>query len=669
MVIIATKISKNAKIRALKEFKNSKAIIMRDGFIWGKSERVLSGYVLEHTNGAYYHKDQANISLLIEHIKAYKFNRNIATLIWPFPSHSSAMKNSTYENSSAYVWEIIHALFIWLIASFMSSLMMLHSSLSEFQIMGVVEGPFTKASRTSSQKDMPMAEHLVACLAHTLIGDPMFTLVFAFFPCSDHSLYLLQKCFTIASHHDCCLTVIQNLVTVQACLIILVVVKFLLSCPPWDRDQIECKGEAWESALGQSRSKFLASPFTSLEGPVCTRLKPSAPTSLFLIIFQILISICTVDGSKKRPHKNILNNNNKFTEDPAESTPTQAVATFKLEFATLYKVLYMHLQDDQTTLLLYLMLHKNHDFRTYVLSRTDIESLVMPILHTLYHAPDSTSHHIYMSLIILLILSEDDSFNKTIHDIPLKSITWYTERLITEISLGGLLILVVIRTITYNMTKMRDKYLHTNCLAALANMSSQFRCLHPYVCQRLVSLFETLSKRHGRLTDMLKATEYLPEGAENEVPDALSDCSVLEEVLRMVLEILNSTLTHQLSHNHNLVYTLLYKRHLFQAFSSHPSFQDVTQNIEVVLSYLMGRLETTVRDPAVQDVQEVIQQGVLHLPKDRLKKFPELKFKYVEENEPEEFFIPYVWTLVYQSSGLYWDPECIAMFVMVKHNG
>lgn len=117
---------------------------------------------------------------------------------------------------------------------------------------------------------------------------------------------------------------------------------------------------------------------------------------------------------------------------------------------------------------------------------------MIPILQTLYHAPDSTSHHIYMSLIILLILSEDDGFNKSVHQIVspititnpsklklivraylqmLKTISWYTERSISEISLGGLLVLVVIRTIQYNMLKMRDKYLHTNCLAALANMS------------------------------------------------------------------------------------------------------------------------------------------------------------------------------------------------------
>lgn len=37
----------------------------------------------------------------------------------------------------------------------------------------------------------------------------------------------------------------------------------------------------------------------------------------------------------------------------------------------------------------------------------------------------------------------------------LKNITWYSERVLTEISLGSLLILVVIRTIQYNMTRTR----------------------------------------------------------------------------------------------------------------------------------------------------------------------------------------------------------------------
>lgn len=63
------------------------------------------------------------------------------------------------------------------------------------------------------------------------------------------------------------------------------------------------------------------------------------------------------------------------------------------------------------------------------------------------------------------------------------------------------------------------------------------------------------------------------------------DLSVLEEVLRMVLEILNSTLTTQLQHNPNLLYTLLYKRHVFEAFRTHPTFQDIIQNIDMVSGF------------------------------------------------------------------------------------
>lgn len=166
----------------------------------------------------------------------------------------------------------------------------------------------------------------------------------------------------------------------------------------------------------------------------------------------------------------------------------------------------------------------------------------------------------------------------------LKNITWYTERTISEISLGGLLILVVIRTIQYNMLKMRDKYLHTNCLAALANMSGQFRNLHPYVAQRLISLFETLAKKHTRLDAQIKepVNSAVFVNVSTTPEDMLQDLTVLEEVLRMVLEILNSCLSNQLVYCPNLVYTLLYKRSVFEGFRSHHAFQDIIQNIDMV---------------------------------------------------------------------------------------
>lgn len=72
---------------------------------------------------------------------------------------------------------------------------------------------------------------------------------------------------------------------------------------------------------------------------------------------------------------------------------------------------------DQATLLLYLLLHRNPKFYSFAMAHVNLQQLVIPILQTLYNAPDSTSHHIYMTLIVLLILSEDDGFNKSVHQI------------------------------------------------------------------------------------------------------------------------------------------------------------------------------------------------------------------------------------------------------------
>ncbi|KAK2827679.1 hypothetical protein Q7C36_018605 [Tachysurus vachellii] len=355
----------------------------------------------------------------------------------------------------------------------------------------------------------------------------------------------------------------------------------------------------------------------------------------------------------------------KNTQDTS-SIPSPQPHMFQINFNSLYTALCEQQKSDQVTLLLYTLLHQNSNMKTYMLSRTDMENLVIPILEILYHVEERNSHHVYMALIILLILTEDDTFNRSIHEVMLKNISWYTERALTEISLGSLLILVVIRTIQFNMTRTRDKYLHTNCLAALANMSAQFRCLHQYAAQRIISLFALLSKKHNKVLE--RATQSLQRtlGADGTaLPDYAQDLSVIEEVIRMLLEIINSCLCNSLHHNPNLVYGLLYKRELFEQFRSHPSFQDIMQNLDTVIGFFSQRLEQAGSDLSVERVQEVIKKGVVALPQDRLKKFPELKFKYVEEDQPEDFFIPYVWSLVFNSAvGLYWNSQGIELFSM-----
>ncbi|XP_011153739.1 dymeclin isoform X2 [Harpegnathos saltator] len=353
---------------------------------------------------------------------------------------------------------------------------------------------------------------------------------------------------------------------------------------------------------------------------------PLASQSLLLLL--VLTNHCT---AIQNPYRSALFSFIDMQEDYNTSL-TKGADAFKFNLDKLYSTICKIPNTDQVTLLLYMLLHRNSSVKQDIMRRPDIQLLVTPILQILYHAPNNTSHHIYMSLIILLILSEDETFNKRIHEI--------------------------------------DKYLHTNCLAALANMSAQFTSLHPYVSQRLLSLFETLAKKHARLeakirtqpTTLADSTVVTVNGAVAST-DLIQDLTILEEVLRMVLEIINSCLTHRLAHNPNLIYTLLYKRDVFQPFRTHSAFQDIVQNIDSVINFFSYKLEQKDQSQiGVSQVLATIQQGTLEWPRDRLRKFPELKFKYVEEEQPEEFFIPYVWSVVCQGALLHWSAENIKLF-------
>lgn len=249
--------------------------------------------------------------------------------------------------------------------------------------------------------------------------------------------------------------------------------------------------------------------------------KENFPLGNQALLLILILTNHNADDSvdiKNNPYRYSLFNCSNSTEFLKEDD----AGSFKIDYSGLYQTICKITHLDQTTLLLYLLLHRNERFYKFVMSQPNLQELVVPILQILYNAPDSSSHHIYMSLIVMLILSEDDGFNKNVHEIMLKNVIWYTERTVSEISLGGLIVLVIIRTIQYNMLKVRDKYLHTNCLACLANMSSKFRYLHPYVSQRLISLFETLAKKYGRLQVQLEDVKKADASVVDVTDDVVS---------------------------------------------------------------------------------------------------------------------------------------------------
>ncbi|NXQ44413.1 dymeclin isoform X4 [Catharus ustulatus] len=614
--------------------------------------------------------EEATISVCKSLVEKNPRTGNLGSLIKVFLSRTKELKISAECQNHLFIWQAHNALFIicCLLKVFISRM-----SEEELQLHFTYEEKPGPSSYGAECEDL--IEELLCCLIQLIVEIPLLDITYSisleavttlivFLSCQlFHKEILRESIIHRYLMHGRCLPYTSRLVKT----LLYNFIRQERSPPPGAhvfQQQTDGGGLLYGIASGVATGLWTVFTLGGVGSKASAQLEQCSPLASQSLLLLLVLANLTDAPDTPNPYRQAIMSF-KNTQDNTAFSSSNPHA-FQINFNSLYTALCEQQKSDQATLLLYMLLHQNSNVRTYVLARTDIENLVLPILEILYHVEERNSHHVYMALIILLILTEDDGFNRSIHEVILKNITWYAERVLTEISLGSLLILVVIRTIQYNMTRTRDKYLHTNCLAALANMSAQFRSLHQYAAQRIISLFSLLSKKHNKVLE--QATQSLRGSLgsnDSPLPDYAQDLNVIEEVIRMMLEIINSCLTNSLHHNPNLVYALLYKRDLFEQFRTHPSFQDIMQNIDLVISFFSSRLEQAGAELSVERVLEIIKQGAVALPKDRLRKFPELKFKYVEEEQPEEFFIPYVWSLVYNSAvALYWNPRDIQLFTM-----
>ncbi|XP_061732474.1 dymeclin isoform X2 [Nerophis ophidion] len=548
---------------------------------------------------------------------------NFGALVRIFLGRTKELKISTECQDQLFIWQAHNALFMirCLVKVFIREM-----SEEELQLQFSYQERAPGSCGESGCEDL--LEELLANLVHLIVEVPLLDITYSilFEAVTTLLVFFSYQLFSKDILRDC--LIYRHIMKGRCLSLTSRLVKTLLynfirqeKCPPPATHIFEPKAEGGLLyGLASGVASGLWSVFTlggaGSKAGVELEHNPLPLSNQSLLLLLVLANL--TDGPEwPNPYRQAITCF-RNTQDTS-SIPVEQAHTFQINFNSLYTALCEQQCSDQATLLLYTLLHQNANMRTYMLSRTDMDNLVLPILEILYHVEDRNSHHVYMALIILLILTEDDAFNRSIHEVVLKNVTWYSERSLTEISLGSLLILVVIRTIQFNMTRTRDKYLHTNCLAALANMSAQFRCLHQYAAQRIISLFALLSKKHNKVLEQATQSLRGRQGENTTLPDYAQDLNVIEEVIRMMLEIINSCLCNSLHHNPNLVYALLYKRELFEQFRTHPSFQDIMQNLDTVIGFFSQRLEQAGSDLSVERVQEVIMKGAQALPKDRLK--------------------------------------------------
>lgn len=313
-----------------------------------------------------------------------------------------------------------------------------------------------------------------------------------------------------------------------------------------------------------------------------------------------------------------------------------------ISFKRLFDIFCQSIHSEDSMLLFYLILMENESFRVFVLSRTDQETIYLPMLRLLYESIEGKTNYcqLYIVLTILLILSQDSVNNEAIQKIIVHNITWFTERpLLKSISLGGLMTLVLIRSIQLNLSHQKDIYIHTTCIGILLNMSHTMSDMHAYVAQRIISLFELLSKRHIKLKEE-------------------EDVVVYEDLLCLLLEIINSILTYKLKHNSQLIYALLLKPELLAHLEEYPRMTYLIENIELVIHYFNDRVaEAHLKAPSSNEVLKLIEQASRTWPVHRLMILPCIKFDFNEEEASYEFFVPYVWALIQRKSFIYWSED------------
>ena len=361
---------------------------------------------------------------------------------------------------------------------------------------------------------------------------------------------------------------------------------------------------------------------------------------LLVLILQNPLTICT-----HNPYRKIFSNFKDFADSPPTSNPGLVTS-----YERLYTSICVFLHQEETVLLLYQTLLRHSAMKSFIWSKTEFSPLLLPLLETLYFAESSSLHHVYMITIIILMISQDNGFCTCIHTQIINSVPWYKERKLVDITLGSLLVLSLMNLLVTNRTHLRDQYIHSNCSAILANIASKIQNLHNIPSQKIINVFEGTSKRYSQI-----------QSAGGEKKKEECNVSLLEGILHIILALVNSILAKNLTLNSQLVYSLIYRKEVFLKFRTHPEFCMLTENIFSVVDFFESQLKIHAVFNSSEEGLVILEDLSRKWPADGLRRFPEQKYKYCEEQEPDEFFIPYIWTLIYRNSGLYWQHSKIKL--------
>lgn len=367
---------------------------------------------------------------------------------------------------------------------------------------------------------------------------------------------------------------------------------------------------------------------------------------------------------------------------PSSPKHDDRMSALSLNFEELFEAFGRVVHTEVGALLLYTLLLSSPTFAESVAARSDLDTLVMPLLRSLYFSttmahvdpkskpksgnlsqlitltPDNrpfrSQSQLYVILILLLIFSQDPSFGRDsfrrVH-VSTMALKWVKERKIKEASLGSMILLVLLRAITFNLNRLQDGFLLSNCCAVLLNLSPHVTDLNDYIANRLVSVTTSCVK--------IYTTLVAQNGGEPEVEgDLSSPLGMHGETCRALLTVIKHSIRRKcLEKNIHLVYALLLEQRDFQKAFSFASFGDMS-SISALIKKANSIIEDNGAGTSADTTLSVLKTHVMELKSylapdgfasdadsvaSDASDLGNMTFTYEEETDPETFFVPYVW--------------------------
>ncbi len=246
----------------------------------------------------------------------------------------------------------------------------------------------------------------------------------------------------------------------------------------------------------------------------------------------------------------------------------QKAGPLRVHFAQLIQSLSQPALQPLAPALLYTLLYDNADFRAHLLSSADLTDVLDQHLRQVYHSAAFSPGHRYVSLIVLLMLSQDAELTHTLHtQLHMDAVPWVKERRVAHCSVGSLCMLILLRVLHVNLVEWKDAYITSNCMAALANFSRTLEGAHPGLSQRLVNVVllvaRLLQRSAAAYTAACAAGEGVDPPPKNNTQLVVSlfrACNNYAMLLQQLLGLIATCCRQEtLGSNLHIVYALLYR--------------------------------------------------------------------------------------------------------------